>query len=677
MAFHPRKTRDYGCWLNYERLPKGLWQRYSGQFSTVSVRNAGGLAPAIDEELKRGLEGLLGQSPRLVEDLEAAAVTVCAPGDEADTGGEESFRLRVQEDQGQLKVSITSAGERGLLYGTFAFLRALQLGQIAGGFESADGPRTPLRLLNHWDNLDGSIERGYAGRSIFFQDNRLVEDLDRVRDYARLLASIGINGVVVNNVNVSREATELIGSKVGMAKTLAAIFRVYGIRLFLSINFASPLEFGLDTADPVNSQVQNWWKERAAKLYAEIPDLGGFLVKADSEHRPGPFTYGRTHVEGANMLAEALKPFGGVVIWRCFVYNCQQDWRDTKTDRARAAYDHFQPLDGRFADNAVLQIKNGPVDFQVREPVSPLFGGLERTNQILELQITQEYTGQQRHLCYLVPMWKEVLDFDTYARGPGSTVARIVTGSVFPMHWSGIAGVANVGSDPNWTGHTLAQANLYGYGRLAWDPGLPTEQITREWVVLTFGHEPAVVQTVEDLLLGSWETYENYTVPLGIGWMCNPGHHFGPSPEGYEFSRWGTYHRADCTAIGVDRSVKRGTGYAGQYRPENARLYESVQTCPEELLLFFHRIPYTHVLKSGKTLIQHIYDTHFEGVEQVEQMIEKWKQIEEKVDPETFAHVLQRLEEQLEHAREWCDVINTYFYRFTHIPDAQGRKIYP
>jgi alpha-glucuronidase len=461
-----------------------------------------------------------------------------------------------------------------------------------------------------------------------------------------------------------------------MVKTLSSIFRGYGIRLFLSINFASPWEFGLDTADPLDPQVQQWWKERAAAIYSQIPDLGGFLVKADSEHRPGPFTYGRTHAEGANMLGEALKPYGGVVIWRCFVYNCQQDWRDTQTDRARAAYDHFQPLDGQFMDNVILQIKNGPMDFQVREPVSPLFGGLERTNQILELQITQEYTGQQRHLCYLVPMWKEVLDFDTYARGEGSTVARIAAGAVFPMAFSGIAGVSNVGSDPNWTGHTLAQANLYGYGRLAWNPGLSTERITREWAVLTFGHDPEVVQTVSSLLLGSWEAFENYTVPLGIGWMCNPGHHYGPSPEGYEFSRWGTYHRADRTAIGVDRTVQGGTGFAGQYRAENARLYESLESCPEELLLFFHRIPYTHVLRSGKTLIQHIYDTHFRGVEQVEEMISRWEQLAGKVHPETFSHVRERLEIQLVDAKEWRDVINTYFYRLTHIPDARGRKIY-
>ena len=676
MATNYRNLRDYGCWLQYDLLPPELLARYGRQFEAIAVKGGKTLTEAITEELRLGLAGLLGTSVSFVEAEEEASLVVRLEGGPAEPGAEEAFRLQVQGDEGSLRALVSSTGERGLLYGTFAFLRALQLGEISPGFRLEDGPSTPLRLINHWDNLDGSVERGYAGKSIFFRENRLVEDLERVRDYARLLASIGINGVAVNNVNVHQEETQLIASKLAMVKTLSSIFRGYGIRLFLSINFASPWEFGLDTADPLEPQVQQWWKERAAAIYSQIPDLGGFLVKADSEHRPGPFTYGRTHAEGANMLGEALKPYGGVVIWRCFVYNCQQDWRDTQTDRARAAYDHFQPLDGQFMDNVILQIKNGPMDFQVREPVSPLFGGLERTNQILELQITQEYTGQQRHLCYLVPMWKEVLDFDTYARGEGSTVARIAAGAVFPMAFSGIAGVSNVGSDPNWTGHTLAQANLYGYGRLAWNPGLSTERITREWAVLTFGHDPEVVQTVSSLLLGSWEAFENYTVPLGIGWMCNPGHHYGPSPEGYEFSRWGTYHRADRTAIGVDRTVQGGTGFAGQYRAENARLYESLESCPEELLLFFHRIPYTHVLRSGKTLIQHIYDTHFRGVEQVEEMISRWEQLAGKVHPETFSHVRERLEIQLVDAKEWRDVINTYFYRLTHIPDARGRKIY-
>lgn len=672
-----KNSRDYACWLNYDLIEGAKKDQYAGQFQTVAVRGSRLLNSAIEEELLRGIGGLLGQKPRVLEDdKEKAALLLSVDANLDNPSHSEGFRISVQADQGLLKTTISSPSERGLLYGTFAFLRSLQLGEVEAGFELIDFPRNPLRIINHWDNIDGSIERGYAGNSIFFKDNSLVEDQDRIRDYARLMASIGINSIAVNNVNVHQEETQFIATKADLARRLASIFQEYGIKLILSINYASPLEFGLDSCDPLDPKVQNWWKDRVAKAYAEIPNLGGFLVKADSENRPGPFTYGRTQADGANMLGAALEPFGGVLIWRCFVYNCHQDWRDTKTDRARAAYDHFKPLDGQFRDNVILQIKNGPMDFQVREPVSPLLGGLEKTNQILELQITQEYTGQQRHLCYLVPQWKEILDFDTFAKGPGSNVSEIVAGSVFPQHYSGMAAVTNVGDDPNWTGHTLAQANLYGYGRLAWNPHLTAERITDEWVRFTFGQDPKVVATISSMLLDSWEIYENYTTPLGIGWMCNPNHHYGPNVDGYEYSKWGTYHRADHFGIGVDRTVKNGTGYVGQYRLENARVFESMESCPEELLLFFHRVPYTHVLKTGKTLIQHIYDSHFLGVKQVEELIEMWESLENKIDRATFAHILGRLQVQLVDAKEWRDVINSYFYRISWIEDRHHRKIY-
>lgn len=658
----------YGCWLKYDLLENELFRRrYQGRLQTISLYENGSLTPAIRTELLRGIGGLLGSEPAVLPPSAAASVRVIRAAEAGDVLGPEGYQLRV-EDQDSLEVVITGAGERGCLYGTFAFLRLLQMGEIKGGFHRTEVPAMPLRMINHWDNLDGTIERGYAGRSIFFRDHELCRDLDRVRDYARLLASVGINSVVVNNVNVHAAETQLVASRLEMVQTLAGIFREYGLRVFLSINYASPLEFGLDSADPLDVAVRSWWKERVEVLYAEIPDLGGFLVKADSENRPGPFTYGRSQADGANMLGEALAPFGGVLIWRCFVYNCQQDWRDKKTDRARAAYDYFKPLDGQFRENVILQIKNGPMDFQVREPVSPLFGAMEATKQIVELQITQEYTGQQRHLCYLVPQWKEILDFDTYAQGPGSTVAKVVSG--------GMAGVVNVGDDPNWTGHTLAQANLYGYGRLAWDPRLQAEQITEEWITLTFGHDLQIHQTIGQMLLSSWEVYENYTTPLGIGWMCNPNHHFGPNVDGYEYSKWGTYHRADHFGIGVDRTVRNGTGFAGQYRPENAKMYESMESCPQELLLFFHRVPYTYRLKTGKTLIQHIYDTHFLGVKQVQGLISAWTSIQGRIHEHTYLHVLDRLEEQLLHAMEWRDVINTYFYRISRIEDQHNREIH-
>ena len=666
---HFKNLPDYGCWLNYDSLEEGsLGSRYKGQFLTISI-SEGPLAPAINEELMRGIGGLLGRRPQALDpQAQDASVRIIRESEGEGSPGLEGYRLTTEENQGALQVVIVSSGDRGCLYGTFAFLRLLQMGEIKEGLRLTDDPKMPLRMINHWDNLDGSVERGYAGSSIFFRDCELRQDLGRIRDYARLLASVGINSVAVNNVNVHQAETELIASRMEMVQTLAGIFREYGLTLFLSINYASPLEFGLDTADPLDAQVRAWWKDRVKKLYSRVPDLGGFLVKADSENRPGPFTYGRTQADGANMLGEALEPFGGVLIWRCFVYNCQQDWRDKKTDRARAAYDHFKPLDGQFRENVILQIKNGPMDFQVREPVSPLFGGMEATNQILELQITQEYTGQQRHLCYLVPQWKEILDFDTYSQGPGSTVSEVVS--------SGMTAVVNVGDDPNWTGHTLAQANLYGYARLAWDPHLGAERITREWITLTFGRDLKVLDTVSRMLLSSWEIYENYTTPLGIGWMCNPNHHFGPNVDGYEYSKWGTYHRADHFGIGVDRTVKNGTGYVGQYRPENARVYESQESCPQELLLFFHRVPYTYVLNTGKTLIQHIYDTHFLGVEQVRGLLASWKSLQGKTDDVTYRHVLGRLEEQLIHAIEWRDVINTYFYRISRIEDNQNREIH-
>ncbi|MCS7120172.1 MAG: alpha-glucuronidase, partial [Candidatus Bathyarchaeota archaeon] len=581
------------------------------------------------------------------------------------------------EKSGGGYIAILGNSDRGVLYGTFHFLRLIMLRQEINNLNIVERPRCPLRLINHWDNLDGSIERGYAGRSIFYHDNRVTGRIGRVRDYARLLASIGINGIVLNNVNVRGAAVKLITAEyLPQLEKLASVFRCYGIRTFLSINFASPLILGeLKTFDPFDEDVRRWWKNRVIEIYKWIPDFGGFLVKADSEFTPGPSTYGRSQADGANMLAEALEPFGGIVIWRCFVYKLQ-DWRDRTVDRAKAAYEIFAPLDGKFRENVVLQIKYGPMDFQVREPVSPLFGKLMATNQILELQITQEYTGQQIHLCYLPTMWKEVLEFDTYLNGKGSTVKRIIDGSILGMRNCGMAGVSNIGDDPNWTGHHLAQANLYGFGRLAWNPDLSAEEIAREWVRQTFSNKKTVVETITEMLLSSWRTYENYTTPMGLGWMVTPGTHYGPSPDGYEYSIWGTYHRADHFGVGVDRTVKSGTGFTGQYNPPNAEIFESICTCPEDLLLFFHRIPYTYRLKSGKTLIQHIYDTHFEGVEQAEKLREKWLSLKGEIDDQRFEEVLTRLERQVKDAAEWRDVINTYFYRKSAIPDEKGRRIY-
>ncbi|NMB44190.1 MAG: alpha-glucuronidase, partial [Clostridiales bacterium] len=487
----------------------------------------------------------------------------------------------------------------------------------------------------------------------------------------------GINATAINNVNVKDRATQLISERYyDSLKELSEIFADYGVKLYLSLNFAATMELGdLDTADPLEPRVIAWWEEKMKEVYKHLPNLGGFVVKADSEGRPGPFTYNRNQAKGANMLARAIKPYGGIIIWRCFVYNCQQDWRDRVTDRAKAAYDYFAPLDGEFLDNVVLQIKNGPMDFQVREPITPLLGKLEKTNQILEVQIAQEYTGQQRHVCYLIPMFKEILEFKTYCNSNKDTVADIVGGRAYGHIKCGIAAVCNTGDDVNWTGHDLAGVNLYGFGRLSYNTSLSAEEIAIEWIQMTFGLEEKIGTVLLDILMKSWPTYEKYTSPLGIGWMVQPNHHYGPSVDGYEYSRWGTYHRADHLGIGVDRSHK-GTGYAQQYNEPNASMYNDIETCPEKLLLFFHYIKYSHILSTGKTLIQHIYDTHFDGVEEVERMNEKFISLKEFIEPIVYDRILLRLQEQLESAKEWRDQVNTYFYRKSGVEDEKGRKIY-
>ena len=675
------ENSSYNCWLTYRKIENSeVLKQYIGTFSNVSAIGKLPILSTALNELSFGLEKMLGISPKCVSSNNSGIIIGVSSyintlsNDDINNLKDDGYIIKYYNQN----IIISGKNDRGVLYGVFAFLRLVQLETPLHKMNMIDNPSNMYRMINQWDNFDGSIERGYAGNSIFYENNKFIKNKQRVQDYARLLASVGINSIVLNNVNVHYHETRFI-TKVYLPEIarLADIFRKYGITIFLSVDFASPIELGnLSTADPLDKSVAKWWRDAATEIYHFIPDFGGFLVKADSESRPGPFTYGRDHAEGANMLASALKPYGGVVIWRCFVYNCKQDWRDTKIDRANAAYDNFMPLDGQFLDNVILQIKNGPMDFQVREPVSPLLGGLRNTNQIMELQITQEYTGQQKHVCFLVPQWKEILDFDTLSKGKGSTIKKIIAGEVHPQEHCGIAAVSNIGNDLNWTGHQLAQANLYGYGRLAYNPDLSAEGIAEEWVRLTFSSNDIVVKTICDILLNSWQTYEKYTTPLGIGWMVNPNHHYGPNVDGYEYSHWGTYHRADLFGIGVDRSIETGTGFAGKYIGENAQMYNSIDSCPEELLLFFHYVPYRYMLKSGKTLIQHIYDSHFEGVAQVKEFKKQWLSLKAHIDEERFSNVLNRLDVQIKDAIEWRDVVNTYFYRKSGIPDEKGRKIY-
>ncbi|MFJ3668837.1 alpha-glucuronidase [Streptomyces sp. NPDC090106] len=586
------------------------------------------------------------------------------------TGSDASEAFTFERQGG--RTSVTASGAAGLLYGFFHVVRLGEEAFTGTRARRTHRPAVPLRMLDHWDNVAvhpvmGQVERGYAGGSLFWRDGRARADLlPRVSAYARLLASCGINAVAVNNVNVHAAEARLLTDRIGEVAALAREFRAYGIRTHLSVSFAAPVVLGgLATADPLDPGVRTWWAEAVARVYREIPDFGGFVVKADSEGQPGPFAYGRSHTDGANLLAEALRPYGGTVHWRAFVYNHHQDWRDRGTDRARAAYDHFVPLDGEFAPNAVLQVKHGPMDFQVREPVSPLIGAMPGTRLAVELQATQEYTGQQRHVCWLGPMWSEVLRFRPEDRG---SVGELASG--------GLVAVANTGDDPYWTGHPLAQANLYTFGRLAWRPDADVSVILDDWIRLTFGAEPEVAAGVRAVLDGSWRTYEKYTAPLGVGFMVQPGHHYGPGVDGYEYSPWGTYHFADRDGVGVDRSAATGTGFAGQYADRWAEAYESPGTCPDELLLFFHHVPYGHVLGSGRTVIQHIYDTHFEGVEEVEEARRVWASLAGSVEPGRHARVAELFEEQVRCAREWRDQINSYFLRKSGVPDARGRIVY-
>ncbi len=430
----------------------------------------------------------------------------------------------------------------------------------------------------------------------------------------------------------------------------------------MSVDFGSPKSMGgLDTFDPLDPKVAAWWKSKADEIYRAVPDLGGFVVKADSEGRVGPSTYGRTHADAANVVARALKPHGGRIFYRGFVYDHHMDWENPKNDRARAAYDNFKPLDGQFDDNVVIQIKHGPIDFQVREPASPLFGALEKTNKAIELQITQEYFGQARHTVFLVPMWKEALDFDMRVHDAATPVKRLVHAFV---------GVANVGLDDNWFGNHLSQANLYGFGRLAWNPDLSSQQIADEWTRLTFGDLPPIT----GIQLSSWRTYENYTGPLGLQTLTDiTGNHYGVNVEASERNGWGQWHRADDKGVGMDRTVATGTGYIGQYSPAVARIYESLANCPDDLLLFMHHVPYTYKLHSGKTVIQSIYDSHYEGAEAVEGYVREWKSLKGRVDDQRYAEVLAQLEYQAGQAEVWRDAVSNWFQRASGIPDAKGR----
>ncbi|MCR4749770.1 MAG: alpha-glucuronidase [Lachnospiraceae bacterium] len=662
------------CWLNYDNdiVTKDSCADYLSTLYVEGFKKDNVISTASDE-LERASKALFGRSIDVDINIPEKGLVI-RKADE-NIFGSEGYRIHAQDSL----AFIEAATPQAVIYGVFRFLALIRMGKFDSTTDVTEIPSNPIRMLDHWDNMDGSIERGYSGNSFFFENNDIVIN-ERTKDYARLIASLGINAVAINNVNVKDAATDLVNPRfIDKVAKLAEIFGCYGVKLFLSLNYAMPIEYEPKSADPLDEKVIAWWKDKMKEVYDAIPALGGFLVKADSEGRPGPFTYGRTQADGANMLAKAIKPYGGIIIWRCFVYNCQQDWRDLTTDRARAGYDYFSSLDGEFDDNVILQIKNGPMDFQVREPVSPLFGGMRKTNQMLEVQIAQEYTGHQIDVCYLIPWFKQILNFKTYMNGPDdtkTTVAEIVSGRARNVTNAGMVAVTNTGNDENWTGNDLAAANLYGFGRLAWNTELDAEEIEREWIKLTFGAlDKRSEDTISDILMSSWPAYEKYTAPLGIGWMVKPHDHYGPSVDGYEYDRWGTYHRADWKSIGVERGPE-GTGFSTQYNSPNREMFADPDKTPEELLLFFHKMPYKHVLSTGKTIIQHIYDTHFEGYEEAKRMQAMWDSLEGKIDNRAFCESKKRFEMQVHNAHEWCDIVNSYFYRKCGIDDEQGRTIY-
>jgi len=657
-VFESHADDGYRLWLKYDLLKNtAVKAEYRNFAKFIAVRtNQTSTISAAQKELKLGLEGLLGIQVGSAPKSKGGIVL-----QKDDSLPEEGYRIKAEAGN----IVISGKDDRGILYGCFELLRQMQTESPISKINIENAPKISLRMLNHWDNPLGTIERGYAGASLW-KWYELPETIDpRYRDYARANASIGINAVAINNVNAS--ARFLTGEYLSKVKALAEVFRPYGIQVFLSINFASPKILGnLKTSDPLDAEVQQWWKEKAAEIYRYIPDFGGFLVKANSEGEPGPQEHGRTHADGANMLAQAVRPFNGRVIWRAFVYS-----PDPEGDRFREAYKEFKPLDGQFDKNVVVQVKNGPIDFQSREPFHPLFGAMPKTPLAMEFQITQEYLGFSTNLVYLATLYKECLDADTYIAGKGSTVARVVDGSLHNYPISVIAGVANTGSDRNWTGHLMSQANWYAFGRLAWDHTLTPEEIAGEWIKMTWTKDPTAVSIIKNIMLYSREFYVNFTTPLGLHHVMGQGIHFGPEPWLSRSARpdWTSvyYHRADAAGIGFDRTAS-GSHALELYHPEVQKQWSNPQTCDLKYLLWFHHVGWNQQLSTGKTLWDEFSSRYYQGVEQVRWMQEEWAKVESVVDAEMFADVSGRLAVQHREALNWRDACVLYFQTFSKKP---------
>jgi alpha-glucuronidase len=671
----------YRLWLRYDVITnQAVLKQYRSRIHTIHFYGNSPTLTVAKKEMITGLEGLLAKKINEGGDVKNGSVVVYSKKSgalvEADFDyealGEEGFAIRTVNTGIKNFTLITANTDAGVLYGVFHFLRLLQTNEDISALNISSVPKIQRRLLNHWDNLNRHVERGYAGVSIW-NWHTLPDYIDqRYIDYARANASIGINGTVLTNVNAN--ALVLTPAWLEKVAALANVFRPYGIRVYLTARFSAPIEIGqLKTADPLDTSVQNWWKAKAKEIYQLIPDFGGFLVKANSEGRPGPQNYGRTHADGANMLADAVAPFKGIVMWRAFVYS-----NESPEDRFKQAYNEFKPLDGQFRKNVLIQVKNGPIDFQPREPVSPLFGAMNQTPLMMEFQITQEYLGQGTHLVYEAPMFKEILETDTWQKGKGSTVDKIIDGNLFKNSITAIAGVSNIGNERNWTNHPFGQANWYAFGRLAWDHNTGAGEIATEWIRQTFNNDLIFIKATKKIMLSSYETMVNYMTPLGLHHIMGTGHHYGPAPWVDNAGRadWNPvyYHKADAKGIGFDRT-KTGSNALAQYAAALRQQYEDINTCPEKFLLWFHHVPWSFKMNSGRNLWEELCFKYYSGVDSIRSIREQWNKLEGLVDEERFEQVKMLLNIQVKEAIWWRNACLLYFKGFSKMPiPAQYEK---
>jgi len=684
----PPDEDGYDLWLRYRLVPDASrLAAYRAAITRLVVQGDSPTLHVARDELATGLQGLLGRTIPIDENFRVdGSVIVGTPSSsrtiatlplvaELARTGREGFIIRSVKVAGKRAIVVAGNTDVGALYGVFRLLRQLQTNASIAELSIMDAPRIQLRMLDHWDNLDRTVERGYAGQSLW-EWERLPDSLSpRYRDYGRANASIGINGTVLTNVNAN--AKVLSPEYIAKVAALANVFRTYGIRVYLTARFSAPIEIGgLKTADPLDSAVRKWWRNKADEIYRSIPDFGGFLVKANSEGQPGPQDYKRTHADGANMLAEAVAPHGGIVMWRAFVYS-----NEVPLDRTKQAYDEFKPLDGAFRSNVLVQVKNGPLDFQPREPFHPLFGAMPKTPLMMEFQITKEYLGQDTHLAYLGPLFEEVLRSDTWAKGEGSTVASVIDGSLQRYARTGIAGVANIGTDRNWTGSQFNQANWYAYGRLAWDPRQSSADIADDWIRMTFSNDSTVVKPVKHMMLISRDAVVDYMTPLGLAHIMASNHHYGPGPWAKLPRADQTpsyFHRADSIGIGFDRTAT-GSNAVEQYFPPVRARFASRDSVPDAFLLWFHHVSWSEPMRSGATLWDELVRHYYAGVDSVRSMERTWMGIQGKIDDARFDEVESFLGIQEHEARWWRDAALQYFQTFSHlpIPDRYERPAHP